>query len=266
MRLALSSSGRLMSATVLVTVCWPAISALSQAQVTSCPVVAAHELTLAEEAYASGLYKKAEDLYIQAVVDHPGDAKLSAALIQTMLRRGEVGDAASEANKALAANPHSAITLTALAEVQLRQGQPWLASETLDTALKTDPCYARIHLIRSRLFRIDSMYASERAEVQKAADIDPTDPDIHHAWASTVSPAHEVEALQQELATTKDIDAATRQKALDSMHSMMPLLSEDTQTCKVPPETPSATMRLRSTMQDESISTATRSMCCYPKA
>jgi tetratricopeptide (TPR) repeat protein len=225
-----------------------AIAARGQTPV--CPVIGAHDPTPAEEAYASNLYKKAEDMYIQAVVDRPGDVKLSAALTHTMLHRGEVADAAAEANKALAKEPHSAAALTAMAEVQLHQGQPWLAQETLNEATKADPCYARTHLIRSQALRIDSMYASERAEVQKAYAIDPNDPDIHHAWASTVSPAHEVEALQQSLTTMKDLDADTRKKATDSMQSMMPLLSESTQNCKVLPEISSATLRLRSTMQD----------------
>ena len=98
--------------------------------------------------------------------------------------------------------------------------------------MAADPCYARSHLIRSRVLRINSMYASERAEIQKAYDIDPTDPDIQRAWQGIVSPAHEIEGIDQSLATMKDLDPEIRKKAEASIDSMMPLLTENSQTCK----------------------------------
>jgi hypothetical protein len=180
----------------------------------------------------------------------PQDVELSAALVHTLLHEGKVPQAATQVNATLAANLHSGPTLTALAEVQLRQGEPWLAPQTLDQAAAADPCYARIHLIRSRVLRIDSMYASERKELQSAYDIDPTDPDIQHAWLRVVSPAHEIEGIDKALATTKDIDAETRQKAEASMHSMLPLLYEDSQTCQVLPAVPSAALPLQPTFAD----------------
>ena len=100
--------------------------------------------------------------------------------------------------------------MTAQAEVQLAQGQPWLALRTLDAAAATDQCYARIHLIRSEALRIDSMYASERTEVQRAYEIDPTDSDVQRAWKEIVLAAHEVESIDQSLSTSNDFDPEAR--------------------------------------------------------
>lgn len=220
------------------------------AQTPACPTVTHENASKADTAYGSGNYKQAEDLYGQELARHPGDLKLSAALVQTWLHEGEISQAAAQASRILASNPNSAIALTASAEVQLHQGQPWQALDTLKEAATTDPCYARIHFIRSRALRLNSMYASERAEVQSGYEIDPTDPDIRHAWLSTVSPAHEIEGINSALTTMKGLDADARQKGQETIRSMMSLLSENNQTCQVLPTAESATLPMQASYTD----------------
>ena len=219
-------------------------------QTLACPVVTDRPATPAETAYSDGRYADAESLYQQALAQSPQDLELSAALVRTLMHEGKVSQASTQASAAVAANPHAAATLTVLAEVQLRQGQPWLALETLDSAAAVDKCYARAHLIRSRALRIDSMYASERAEIQRAYDINPTDPDIQHAWLTIVSPANDIDGTAKALATMKDIDAESRKKAEATMHAMLPLLSENSQTCQVLPAVPSASLSLHPSFAD----------------
>jgi Tfp pilus assembly protein PilF len=223
-------------------------SVLSQAA--SCPAAPARTATPAITAYSEGRYADAEQEYTQSLAQQPHDALLAATLIHTLLHEGKIAQASDRITAALAEDLHSAPILTAQAELQLRQGQPWLALQTLDAAAAADRCYARIHLIRSRAFRIDSMYASQRAEIQTAYEMDPADPDILNAWGSVVSPAHEIEGIHQALDSTKDLDAETRQKTEASMNSMMPLLSENSQTCKIQPLVQSATLPLLASMED----------------
>ena len=215
-----------------------------------CPAVASHTPTEAETAYAEGHYQKAEDLFGGALVQKPGDPVLTAALMHAELHLGEVGLAASLANKMLAADPHSAASLTALAEVELHQGQPWAAMETLDAVENADPCVARAHWVRSRLLRLDSMYASERVELDKAYGIDPGDPDIRSSWLGVVSPARQVDGVAQALATMKDLDAETRQKAEESIRSLLPMVSETSQTCQVLPAIASTVLPLQISAPD----------------
>lgn len=216
----------------------------------TCPAASPRTPTPADTAYANGDYASAESLYAQALAQNPRDAAVSAALVRTLLRQRKFDKADEAANAAVSANPQSADALAALAEVQLREGQPWLAGESLDKAAQTGRCNARLHLVRSRIERIDSMYASERAEIQKAYAIDPADPDILQAWNSIVSAAQEVEGTEKSLASMKDLDDATRQKAEASVHSLLPLLSENSQTCKALPTTPSAELPLLPSKQD----------------
>jgi Tfp pilus assembly protein PilF len=219
-------------------------------QNTSCPAVAARTPTPADTAYIRADYAQAEQLYSQALTQQPQDVGLAVALVRTLLREGKTPQAADQAQAAVTRQPHSADALTALAEVQLRQGEPWLAQQTVDSALAADQCHARAHLIRGQILRIDSMYASDRVEVTKAHEIDPADPDIANTWNRFVEPAQEIDGIAKSLATERDIDAAIRKKAEDSMHAMLPLLSENSQTCKVLPADPTAAIPLLASMAD----------------
>ena len=207
------------------------------AQSAACPALPTHQATPAEVAYQQGKYESAETLYRQALLQKPDDPEVNSALVHTLLHENRISDAFARANRAAANNPRSAGALTALAEVQLRQGQPWLASQTLDSAFAADPCYAREHLIRSRIFRLDSMYSSERAELQAAYQIDPSDPDIHHAWLHTVNPANDIQRIEDSLASTANLDPDIREKAQASANGMMGLLVENSQTCQSAPIT-----------------------------
>ena len=216
----------------------------------SCPAVGARTPTPADTAYLNADYAQAEQLYSQALTQQPQDAALAEALVRTLLREGKTPQAAEEAHAAVSKEPHSADALTALAEVQLRQGKPWLAQQTVESSLAADQCHTRAHLVRSQIFRIDSMYASERAEVAKAYEIDSADPDVANAWHRIVEPAQEVDSIAKSLATEKDIDPAIRRKAEDSMHTMLPMLSENSQTCKALPADLSAVIPLLASMTD----------------
>lgn len=221
-----------------------------RAQNPVCRAIAPHELNPADKAYSDGFYEKAEQLYAEALTQQPQDAKVAARLVEALLHQNKVGQAAEQLNAAIAGNQTSAALLTATAEVQVRQGMPWLAIQSLDAAAAADPCYARVHLVRGQIFHVDSMYASERAEIQKAYEIDVTDPDILMAWSRLMPAAQEIEGTVKALEGTKNLDAQTREKAEGAIHSMMPLLHETSQTCKVLPTIASATVPLLPSTSD----------------
>ena len=98
---------------IAVPLIFPASALVGQSA--ACPVLTHGEPGPAEVAYEAGRYSQAEDLYGQELAKHPQDLALSAAMVKTWLHEGEVGQAAAQVNRILAGNPHSAITLTALA-------------------------------------------------------------------------------------------------------------------------------------------------------
>ncbi|WP_263385347.1 tetratricopeptide repeat protein [Granulicella arctica] len=219
-------------------------------QEATCPKVSTRTATPADTAYAEGIYPNAEELYTQQIVQQPHDAELTAGLIRTLLHEGKIPKAIATLDAVLPGSPDSVPLLTAEAEVQLRQGQPWLAAQSLQTIATSNPCYARAHLIRSRIFRIDSMYSSERKEIQSAYDIDPTDPEIRRAWVRTVSPTNDILSIQQSLSSTNEMTPEVKTMAEASARSMLSLLSENSQTCQILPTIPSATLPLLPSMRD----------------
>jgi len=225
-------------------------TALVFGQDTACLPIPVGPAMEADKAYIEKRYGDAENLYVKALEQRPKDIKLTAALVQTLLHEGKISQASAQVNGIFQDHSRSASALTALAEVQLRQGLPWLAMKSLDTALAANPCDARSHLVRSRVLRIDSMYASERAEIQRAFEIDPADPDIQDAWRDIVSSADEIESIAQSLATTKELDVDARQAVEASTHSLMLRLSENSQTCRVLPAVASATLALLPSIED----------------
>jgi tetratricopeptide (TPR) repeat protein len=237
-------------------------------QATACPPTSAPAPTEADKAYNEEHYADAENLYVKALTQRPKDIALTASLVRTLLDEGKTSQASAQANSLFPENARSAIALTALAEVQLRQGLPWLAMKSLDAALALNPCYARSHLVRSRVLRIDSMYASERAEIQRAFEIDPADPDIQRAWKDIVSSANEIKSIDQSLSTMNGLDGKALQTAEASTRALMSRLSENSQTCQVLPAFGSATLPLclPSKKTRGSISTAISLKCSYPKA
>lgn len=220
-------------------------------QTTACPSNSAPAATEADKAYSQKHYAEAENLYVKALAQQPKDIELTAGLVHTLLQEGKISQASAQVDGISPENARSAIALTALAEVQLRQGQPWLAMKSLDAAEAANPCYARSHLVRSRVLRIDSMYASERAEIQRAYEIDPKDPDIQSAWRDTVSAANEIKSIDQSLASMNDLDAKARQTAEASLHSLMSRLSENSQNCQVLPAVTSAKLPLVASIEDK---------------
>ena len=234
----------------IAAICFLALSARAQAEAPACVASPSKQLTPADNAYAQGKFAEAEGLYRQTVAQRSNDATAVAGLARTQLRLGKVAAAKDILKSALAESPKSVPLLVELGEVQLREGQPWLARETLHAAEQMDPCYARIFLIRSRIDRLDSMYASQRAEIARAYAIDPADAEIKRAWNRTVAPADEVASTEEYLVTTKDIEPGLRKTAEASVHDILRLLSETSQTCQILPTLPSAVIPLHSSMQD----------------
>ena len=201
-------------------------------------------------AYAKGDFADAETLYQQALLQQPRNSDLRAGLARAQLRQGKIPEAEATVTEALATAPKSAPLLTARAEVELREGLPWRARRSLTEAKEADPCYARTPLVRSRVDRLDSMYASERREVQAAYDLDAKDPEIKRTWNQLVMPASDITGTQEYLKSQTSMDPELRKAAETSVRQMLPLLSENSQTCQVQPAMGSATLPLVPSMQD----------------
>lgn len=188
------------------------------ARAASCSIAQPHPLTPEEIAVISGDLSQAETLYRQKISQEPasapGKAALIAGLVDTLLEEHKVDEAASTVKTALAATPQSVELLTALAEVQYRQGLPWEEEKTLDAAQKADICYPRLHLIFGQYFHFNSYYASSLREIALAHQLDPYDPEIRSWWIHTLPPRQRIDELKKYLAANDaDINSVRRARA-----------------------------------------------------
>lgn len=151
----------------------------------------------------------------------PDNERSGAGLVRTLLREQKTVAAANRANSLVAAHPASAGLLTALTEVQLSQGEPWFSKKTLERSAAVDPCLALTHLISSKVNRVDSMYSSERNEIQAAYEIDPSDAEIARAWRQSVSVA------------ASNLDATEKLQAQVTLRAMLLGLSENSQPARL---------------------------------
>lgn len=198
-----------------------------------CHVAPAHEPSVAEKAYLSGKAAEAEKLYREALAKSPHDAALTAGLVRSLLREQKVEDASSTISSELALAPTAVALLTASAEVEYRQGKLAEAAGTADQAFRIDPCNARLYLIRARIFRLNSMYASERRAIGVAHALDPSDIDIRQTWFGTLPLAQRIDQQKQFLASANGMDPEERARSERGLTNLLNQASNPDQTCHV---------------------------------
>jgi Flp pilus assembly protein TadD/predicted aspartyl protease len=198
-----------------------------------CHVAAAHDTLPADKAYLAGKLGEAEGLYREAVSQSPHDAELDAGLVRTLLRERKLDDASSTAQAAVAAKPDSVPLLTVLAEVQYRQGKVAEAAGTADQAFRADRCYGRLYLLRGRILRLNSMYASANRAIGIAHQLDPWDAEIGGAWVQTLPLEKRVEQQKQYLATASGIDPGERVRGEKYLKYLLAEAANPGKNCRV---------------------------------
>jgi predicted aspartyl protease len=153
----------------------------------SCSVVKHLPPSEADKALLAADYAKAAGFYQAELASHPGDAELTIGLVHALLHQQKVQEAADAVKASLTVAPSSAALITLRGEVELRQGTPWIAAQSVTESNKLDPCNARNYLLLADLTEISSLYASSRKELEVAHQLDPEDPEIRGAWLHTLS-------------------------------------------------------------------------------
>jgi predicted aspartyl protease len=207
-----------------------ACSAALIAQSTNCSVAQPHPLTEEQQAIIRVDLPRAETLYRQKIAQLPKDPELIAGLVRTLLDEQKVDEAESTVKAALTATPQSVELMTALAEVQYRQGLPWAEEKTLAAAERINLCYARLHLVFAEYYRFNSYYAAALAKIKLAHQLDPYDPDIQRAWITTLPLKQRIEELKAYLAA-KDTDVDALRHAQRQLAILEDRLENRTKSC-----------------------------------
>ena len=128
----------------------------------NCAIVHHEAPTDAELAYRNGEFAKAESLYSAALSKAPERIDAAIGLVHSLLKQQRIIEASESVHRLLEGRPAVASLLTLRAEVELRQGEPWSATETATAALKLDQCNPRTLLIFARLADLNSRHLTAR--------------------------------------------------------------------------------------------------------
>jgi predicted aspartyl protease len=216
----------------------------------SCKVATAYESSEADQAFLHSDYDRAVTLYQAQLLEKPGDPTLTASLALTLLRQQKVKDADDLVQKAITQSGKSAILLTSLGEVRYREGTPWLAGDDAGEAMKLDPCYPQLHLLRARLLRLNSLYASAAKEIATAHSLDPHDPRIRRSWLETLPLKERVAELEAYLSTGGGDDPETTKSLHFYLDYLKHQLVEPHKACRLVSQNETATIAFAPMMRD----------------
>lgn len=220
------------------------------AHAVQCAVVHHGPLSDADKAYLSANYKTSEDLYRAQLVASPGDAASTQGLVQTLLREEKIPEAADAVQAALAAAPTSAALIELRGEVEYRQGEPWEAEKSAAQAFNMDPCNPRVRLLFARLSRVGSFYATARASVLAAHQLDPDDPEILMEWISTLPLKQRIAELQTYLAAPRGNDADEQRQLKELLDDLKKLEAEPQKPCRLVSQVTSTRLPIESIIKD----------------
>jgi predicted aspartyl protease len=237
---------RFLAISFILTACIGGRSALA----ISCKVASAYAPSEADQAFLHSDYDRAVTLYQAQLRQKPSDPALTASLAQVFLRQQKIEEADDIIRKALTQDSKSAVLLTALGEVQYREGTPWLAGASANDALKLDPCYPQLHLLNARLLRLNSYYASAAKEITTAHTLDPHDPRIRRSWLDTLPVKERVAELEAYLSTGGGDDP----EALKALHFYLDYLKKEVaephKACHLVSDTAMAAIEFAPMMRD----------------
>jgi Aspartyl protease/Tetratricopeptide repeat len=205
---------------LLVAACASNCSALAA----SCKI-ATYSPSEADQAFLHGDYDHAVTLYQTQLQQKPNDVIATVGLVHVFLKQQKVKEADDLIQKALVADPKSVPLLTTQGEIQYREGKPWLAFDTAASASKLDLCNAQLHLLTSRLYELNSLYASAAKEIAIAHAVEPNDPSIRLRWLETLHGTQRISELEAYLASPTGNDS----EELKDLHSYLDYLKKQTE-------------------------------------
>ncbi len=185
------------------------------ADASSDPLSAALALT------RKGDFDAAIKKYQQFLQETPKSPEAYAGLTRVYLKKQDVTQANDTIIKALQVTDSWPVRV-ALGEVYFRQGKIHEAEQEWVTVINSKHLDARAFLGLARVRRAIAMNKSAKTMIDKARQLDPSDPDIERFWVWTLPSPERIKYLESYLSEATESDAAER----DNLQSYLSYLKE----------------------------------------
>src|SRR5438445_13090924 len=159
--------------------------------------------------YRTVIFDRAIQEYQQLLQERPNFPDAYAGLTRVYLKKKDIRQAYETVTKGLQA-ASSPLLRAALGEVYFRQGKIHEAEEEWVNLINSGHQDARAYMGLARVRWAISMHKSGWSMIDKAHQLDPTDPEIQKLWVRKLSRAERIKYLEEYLAGETNDDAETR--------------------------------------------------------
>jgi tetratricopeptide (TPR) repeat protein len=199
--------------------------------------------------FRRGEFDAAIQNYNLVLQNNPQSPDAYAGLARVYLKQKNVEKAYEAATSGLKAADTPAVRV-ALGEVYFRQGKiPEAEQEWANVINKGYPS-ARAYLGISRVRTALSLYAQAKTMLDKAHELDPTDPDIQKRWISSLSRAEQIQFWENYLASPTNDDAETRAAMQHHLDYLKAMQNQPRHACRLVSQFPSTETNLLRMMID----------------
>jgi tetratricopeptide (TPR) repeat protein len=172
-------------------------------------------------------YKRVIDAGISAPAGYAGLARVN-------LREDKVDEAAAAAAKGVELGPNLASTHVALGEVYYRQGRLEDAAEEFRKLVSANTSDASAYYGLARIYHLASYHKKESLLINRAHELDPSNPDIERMWLRYQSLEERIKAAQAEL-EDKTLDAEERKTLETRLEILKKYAAQPPRPCGLAP-------------------------------
>lgn len=198
--------------------------------------------------YRKGNLAAAIEKYQQLLLRDPKSADASAGLARAYLKQRKV-DLASETITKGRAVSDSPTLHVALGEVYFRQGKIPEAEQEWVNVVNSGHPEARAFLGLARVRNALSMNQKGKMMIDKAHELDPSDPDIQRYWTGTLQLSDRIQALERRLAGS-EIGSAERANIQRNLDHLKAIAAEPPKSCHLVSKVTSAETPLVRLLRD----------------
>jgi len=162
-------------------------------------------------------YAEAVKEYQAALAKHPDDASLHYAMGVAYWAENQLDPAQQEFTDALQQDPTNSLIKLYLGDIAMKEHRFDDALPYLQAAEAGEVMIGQVHLLLGKCYRAAKDPARAKTEFERAAQVDPSDPQPHYLLAQTYRELHQAAESAKELAEFEELSKKEKDKKLSAV-------------------------------------------------